>query len=216
MEVYQIKNLISGKVYIGSTIYTAEDRCYNSKSGHFPLAKRGVDYPLYQDIRLFGEDNFELTVLEVVDGNESDLRHREDFWIKSCNSEMYNKIDSANPWWSTDEQKRMMDIRKSKYGDAAFNLHNPEVHAKSTETYKLRHGTCTKHLQSAKTREKQRKSQSRKIIYNGKLFYGAGELCNYLNSELGIQISVSSVKRLVNGSYISKFPELVGQFLIID
>lgn len=216
MEVYQIKNLISGKVYIGSTIYTAEDRCYNSKSGHFYLARRGVDYPLYQDIRKFGEDNFELTILEVVDGTESDLRRREDFWIKSCKFEMYNKIDSANPWWSEKEQNRMMEIRKSKYGDAAFNLHTPEVHRKSTETYKLRHGTCTGHLQSSEVREKQRKSQSRRITYNGMLFYGADELCNYLNSELGIQISISSVKRLINGSYISKFPELVGQFSVID
>lgn len=215
MEVYQIKNLVNGKVYIGSTIGTAYGRCYNSKSGHFILARRGAAYPLYDDIRKYGESNFEISVLEVVNGDKSYLRLREDYWIKHCDSELYNGCNAANPFWDQAKQQKFLQTRIDRYGDAAFNLHTPEVHAKAIDAYKRRHGSLTSHMRTPEINEKRRKRISRLIKYNGEYFYGAYELCDYLNN-LGYKISPSSVKRLINGKYIAKFSDLVGRFEVVE
>lgn len=215
MEVYQIKNLVNGKVYIGSTVGTAYGRCYNPRSGHFTLARRGDKYPLYDDIREYGESNFEISVLEIVEGDESYLRLREDYWIKNCKSELYNCCNAANPWWDSDKQSEFLEIRKAKYGDAAFNMHTPEVVAKSVATRRERYGSLTSHMRTPDIVEKRRRTNSRLIKYNGDYFYGAYELCNYLNNS-GYKISPSSVKRLLNGKFISKFKDLIGKFELVD
>ena len=215
MEVYQIKNLVNGKVYIGSTTGTAYGRCYNPKSGHFTLARRGDDYPLYNDIRKYGESNFEISVLETVEGDESRLRLREDYWIKNCKAELYNCCNAANPWWDSDKQSEFVEIRKAKYGDAAFNLHTPDVIARSVATRKERYGSLTSHMRTSEITQKRRRSNSRLIKQDGKYFYGAYELCNYLN-DLGYEISASSVKRLLNGKFITKFKDLVGKFELVN
>lgn len=215
MEVYQIKNLVNGKVYIGSTIGTAYGRCYNPRSGHFTLARRGDRYPLYDDIRKYGESNFEISVLEVVNGDESYLRLREDYWIKKREVELYNCCNAANPFWDPAKQSEFLEIRKAKYGDAAFNLHTPEAITKSVATRRERYGSLTSHMRTPEIIEKRRKRISRLIKYNGEYFYGAYELCDYLNNS-GYEISPSSVKRLVNGRFIAKFKDLVGKFELVE
>ena len=65
--IYYIKNLINGKYYIGQSqdIYKrwARERMYLRSD------KTAWNEHLQNAWRKYGEDNFELTVLEVVDGN---------------------------------------------------------------------------------------------------------------------------------------------------
>lgn len=65
MEVYRITNTITGKVYIGSTKYTKEYRW----STHLKDLKKGDSRPLYEDIRKYGIDAFDLTTLHKYDSN---------------------------------------------------------------------------------------------------------------------------------------------------
>ena len=61
--VYQITNKVTGDFYIGYTSRTPEERL----KGHFKAANRGRKTKLYNSIRKYGEDNFEITPLYVGD-----------------------------------------------------------------------------------------------------------------------------------------------------
>ena len=60
--VYQIKNLINNKSYIGSSI-RVEKRWQEHKREAFNIKSKKYNYPLYCDFRKYGLDNFNFTVL---------------------------------------------------------------------------------------------------------------------------------------------------------
>lgn len=59
MIIYKITNKINGKVYIGQTTKTLQER----KRGHLQAANDGVNHHLYAAIRKYGPDNFEFEQL---------------------------------------------------------------------------------------------------------------------------------------------------------
>jgi group I intron endonuclease len=84
MIIYQIKNIVNGKSYVGKTIKTAEERfkahCYNHKNQKTHL---------YMSMRKHGTDKFEVQIIERVTGNLNDLNRREIYWISKIKPE-YN------------------------------------------------------------------------------------------------------------------------------
>lgn len=76
--IYKIENKINGKLYIGQSI-NIERRWKNHKT-HYKIN----DEPLYNEIREYGIENFEWSVIEECDKTE--LRDKEKYYIKIYNS----------------------------------------------------------------------------------------------------------------------------------
>lgn len=88
MIVYKITNKTNGKIYIGQTKYTIEQRF---------LQHSKADSPLGQAIRQFGMENFTIETIEECETQE-ELNEREKFWIKVLNSKKtngYNQNDGG-------------------------------------------------------------------------------------------------------------------------
>lgn len=81
--IYKIENLINGKVYIGKTLYEIDRRwrqhIQNSKIENYS------HMPLYNAMRKYGIDNFEITQVEYIE-NADELSDREKYWIEQYNS----------------------------------------------------------------------------------------------------------------------------------
>ena len=79
--IYQIKNLLNGKVYIGQSV-DIEKRW----STHKAELKNNYHYNIHLQNawNKYGEDNFEFSIIEECDMDE--LNAREIFWISKLNS----------------------------------------------------------------------------------------------------------------------------------
>jgi group I intron endonuclease len=79
-DIYIIRNVINGKIYIGQS-NNVEERWYK----HVWDAKNRItNMPLHEDIRLYGEDKFNYTVIEQC--SDEIANDREQFWIKYFNA----------------------------------------------------------------------------------------------------------------------------------
>ena len=93
MIIYKITNKINGKVYIGQTIHSLDDRWQQ----HIRNAKKGVRTHFYSAIRKYGENNFEPEVIcEATTKEEMNLL--ETYYIQEYNSINvgYNMVDGGN------------------------------------------------------------------------------------------------------------------------
>jgi hypothetical protein len=94
MIVYQAKNRINNKKYIGRTIKTLDFR----KKAHINRVNSNKDdcKIFYEAIRKYGQDNFEWTVLKEC-STEQELDHFEEFYIKlySSNTSHYGYNQTA-------------------------------------------------------------------------------------------------------------------------
>lgn len=75
--IYQIRNLVNNKIYIGSTIQGFKKRLYN----HLYELRRNTHYSSYlqRAWNKYGEESFEFTILEVCD--KSVIIQREQYWL---------------------------------------------------------------------------------------------------------------------------------------
>lgn len=76
MIIYQIKNTINNKVYIGQTQRTIEKR--------YPYGRwwnNNTNKPLLRALKKYGANNFKILILERCDSLDS-LNEREIYWIK--------------------------------------------------------------------------------------------------------------------------------------
>lgn len=77
--IYQIANLINGKLYIGQS-NQIEKRWANHKIAAFNINDKGYHYPLYRAFRKYGIENFSFTILEQRSLEE--LNEKEQYWIE--------------------------------------------------------------------------------------------------------------------------------------
>lgn len=76
--IYVVTNKINGKQYVGQTTKGLEQR----KKEHLYEARgKRFNYPLYNAIRKYGEENFEWSILEENVKKQSHLDILEKFWI---------------------------------------------------------------------------------------------------------------------------------------
>ena len=125
MLIYQAKNKINGKIYIGQTVGNLNSR----KAAHLSNAKAGrYDSYFYKTIRKYGSENFIWEVLEECE-NREELNEREEYWIKKLNTlapSGYN-LESGGKNFSVHEETRMK-MREANKGE-----NNPFYGKKHTE-----------------------------------------------------------------------------------
>ena len=115
MGVYCIVNKINGKSYIGSTSISFRKR-FNH---HRNLLKRNLhkNSHLQRAWNLYGVENFDFNILEVIDNVEMVL-DREQYWIDSFDfSKLYNinKLASGGCQFSREAIDKRAKTMKSKY-----------------------------------------------------------------------------------------------------
>lgn len=80
-KIYKITNQVNGKIYVGQTISTLEERF----ASHCNDAQWGrTNQLLHQAIRKYGAENFIIELIEECE--DSLLNEREIYWIKELNS----------------------------------------------------------------------------------------------------------------------------------
>ena len=90
MLIYKIENKINGKIYVGQTTRTLQERM----GEHL---RNNRNYYIDNAIKKYGIDAFEITILEICDTLEK-LNEREIFWIKEFNCKIpngYNLTDGG-------------------------------------------------------------------------------------------------------------------------
>ena len=104
--IYLITNAKNGKKYVGKTINSVEERF----RGHVGCAKSNHQSILYSAMRKYGPENFNVSVLEVV---ESDLDSREIFHIADQKAE-YNMTKGGGGWIPTTHYRWINDTITSR------------------------------------------------------------------------------------------------------
>jgi len=82
MLIYKVTNLTSGKVYIGLTSKTVQERW----EGHLQDVREGSYYKLHNAVRSYGEKNFKVEVIEDGITDKKVLCEREIFYIAKYRS----------------------------------------------------------------------------------------------------------------------------------
>lgn len=113
--IYLIKNNINGKCYVGLTTKSIETRWKQ----HLKEAKKNNPRPLYSSIRKYGEEAFDVVLLEDID-SLSKLQDAERKWIKYFSSDTddkgYNLTPGGNGFIGSPPQEMRRKISASLLG----------------------------------------------------------------------------------------------------
>lgn len=111
--IYAIRNKINNKLYIGATTNSIKKRWWQ----HISSANSGrgtkVFKTLWEDIRQYGKDSFEISVLEEVLGKEQ-LNEREVYYIQELNPD-YNVRGNKTEVMDENKYKKYLDIVGTYY-----------------------------------------------------------------------------------------------------
>lgn len=110
--VYMITNRINEKNYIGATKTSVKVRFRKHKSTSRNINDRHYSKPLYQDMRKYGIDAFEVTVLEECGIEE--MSQKESYYIEKYNS-IHNGYNIAlggagKPLWNDETINRWKEL----------------------------------------------------------------------------------------------------------
>jgi group I intron endonuclease len=130
--IYQIKNTVNNKTYVGQAqnILKRFNEHRRNRNGH--LIYR--DCYLYRAVKKYGWDKFEISVLEKID-DLSKLNDREIFWINELSPE-YNLKEGGNcarGWKHTAKAKIKMSVIKSKQYLGEGNPFYGKTHSEETK-----------------------------------------------------------------------------------
>lgn len=78
MLIYQIKNILNDKSYIGRTKKTFAKILIRYRSE----CKKNINRPIIQAISKYGFNNFEFTIIENQINDYGELRKKEKYWIE--------------------------------------------------------------------------------------------------------------------------------------
>jgi hypothetical protein len=116
MIIYKINNNINGKIYIGQTIRTFQER-FNGYKNEIKFAKK--TRPIIYALRKYGIENFTFEVIDYADTKE-ELDDKERYYIKFYNSADRNfgyniELGGNGPGKHSEETKSK--IRESQLGE---------------------------------------------------------------------------------------------------
>ena len=133
--IYKITNIINGKLYIGQTRKTIEERF----QAHLKNAKNHVNRYLYDAMNKYGYDNFILSLIEECDDNLLD--EREIYWIAFYNTTDknlgYNMTigGGGGDVWTNNPHKEETSRKISENNKGKHHI-PPELHEKMIDLAK--------------------------------------------------------------------------------
>jgi group I intron endonuclease len=166
VKIYKIVNKNNGKIYVGKTNRSLEERF----SGHIKSAKNKVNRYLYDSMNHHGYHSFEIIEIETCNSDEQ-LNEREKFWIKELNSlypNGYNMTEGGDGGntlksWSEEERKLLYKMQ----GNKRRGKRPPEFSQTMSEASKKR---------ELEKSEEKKKEVSQKISKTLKEKYSSGEI----------------------------------------
>ena len=195
--IYQIKNLTSGKVYVGSATF------YDKRIGtHVSRLRRNKHHSkhLQSSWIKYGEDNFTFSILEHC--SKETLKDREQYWIDAtncCDPQFgYNMATRAE---SSRLGTKMPESAKKKIGDFwKGKKFSPE--------------------RIQKLRDERTKAQGKAVIVYDKDFNPLHEFCSISEAGRSLGISFSAIARQCkhlrghkrtykNAKYIFRYKDIV-------
>ena len=156
MTIYQITNTVNGKIYIGKTIKTIEERF----QGHISHSRCQSQTYLHNAIRKYGKEAFTITELESGFNSEDDLNEAEIRYISEL-SPHYNMTEGGEGTsgfkLSSETRKKLSESRKgkSKSEEHKRKISEAKKGKKLSEETKRKIGRANKdNYHSKETREK--------------------------------------------------------------
>lgn len=199
MIIYKITNRVNGKIYIGQTVQELEVRVRK----HFSRAKTEIkyQYPLVNDIRKYGENNFDYEIIEIINKLEQ-LNEREVYWINHYKSIWPNGYNVTEGGAGTkgynhrqEDKLNMSKLKVNKYEGENNPFYGKKHSEAQIEKWKKerkgRKLTDEWKINISKTRK-------RKQIINldtGEVFESIRHVCRYYgkNPDSGTASSISNV-----------------------
>lgn len=133
MVIYKVTNLINEKVYIGQTRLDVKERWKR----HLYDAKREKNNKFYNAINKYGEENFEIEIIEDNINNEEHLSQREIYWISFYDSYKrgYNSTSGGEI-----SPMHFYDVRKKVSRSLKGRTLSPETRRKISKSHKGKKG----------------------------------------------------------------------------
>jgi len=166
MKIYKIVNKNNGKIYIGKTNKTIEERF----SAHIKNAKNKINRYLYDSMNRHGYESFEVSLIEECE-TEEELSSREKYWIETPNCmhpNGYNMTiggDGGNTLKSWPDEKRKLLYQSQ--GNKRRGSRSPEFKQLMSEVSRKREAEKSEH---------KKKEISNKISKTLKEKYASGEI----------------------------------------
>lgn len=136
MLIYKITNTVNGKIYVGQTVRTLEER----KWQHINTAKKGHKNHLYNAMRKYGIENFKFEKICDVD-NIEDLNILERYYIAkyNCIKDGYNMVDGGN------NNVMFLDDVKRKHSERMRSKETRSKISRSMKQYRKEHPFTEEH-----------------------------------------------------------------------
>lgn len=136
MLIYKITNTVNGKIYVGQTVRTLEER----KWQHINTAKHGHKNHLYNAMRKYGIENFKFEKICDVD-NIEDLNILERYYIAkyNCIKDGYNMVDGGN------NNVMFLDDVKKKHAERMRSKETRFKISQSMKQYRKEHPFTEEH-----------------------------------------------------------------------
>lgn len=198
MIIYKLTNTINGKIYIGKTGRTLEERMAEHIRHNYMVVDKAI--------RKYGVDSF---IVETVDSADSleELDIKEQVWIEKCDCMLpkgYNQTfggSTSKGFQHRDESKQKMSVAKSKAyqgeGNPFFGKkHSAESRAKMSESRRGR-------VLSDEWRAKIGKAQQKRVINldTGEIFESVKAAAEHYNLKDTHITRVCKGKRKTTGGY---------------
>jgi group I intron endonuclease len=126
MIIYMFKNKVSGKIYVGKTKGSLENRVQE----HLKIMNKSKTI-FHKALRSYGMKNFVVSVLEICDSLER-LNEREVYWIKTLetiNPRGYNLVKGGNGGFPE-------GVNHPRYGTSCEKLTKDKIRYKAKERWK--------------------------------------------------------------------------------
>lgn len=145
MLIYKITNKVNGKIYVGQTTRTLEQR----KWQHLNNAKKGCRTHLYNAIRKYGEENFIFEKICDV-ANIDDLNTLERYYILKYESVKngYNMVDGGG------NNVMFLDSVKKKHDDTMRSKAVRKKISTSMKRYRKKHPFTESHRKKLSAKAK--------------------------------------------------------------
>lgn len=178
--VYQIRNIVTGKVYIGSTITSFIHR-WRQHHSKFKMGKHENTH-LQSSYIKYGDSNFEYTVLYVGTSLE-DIRTREQEFINildSCNPDKgYNMDSVVDRSTRSEETKKKISLNRKGKCSGSSNGFYGKTHTEEVRE-KIRQAHTGKKL-SDNTKAKMSEKKKIKVRINDMIYPSIKEAAQELN-----------------------------------